>query len=143
MPLVSGRLLVNHWNRLHRGDGVQLVPSMVRVLNIGAPDLISLTDFGFEVGAVISTAGFCGVGLPHGPLAYRFENEITLLPQEVLLVEERFKLLVKAKQDVDVAVGFLADFVYGANYRNAWFQNLEPARMVDIFPETLIALDSS
>jgi len=70
---------------------------MVRVVNIGAPDLISLTDFGFEVGAVISAAGFRGVGLPYGPLAYRFENKITMLPQQILLVEQRFKLLVQTK----------------------------------------------
>ena len=76
---------------------MQLVPTMVRVVNIGAPDLISLADFEFEVGAVISAAGFCSVGLPYGPLAYWFENEISLLPQEILFVEQRFKPLVQTK----------------------------------------------
>ena len=122
---------------------MQLVPSMVRVVNVCAPDLVSLADLGFKVGTVISAAGFCSVCLLYFPLAYWFENEITLLPQDVLLVEERFKLLVQTKSNVDVAVGFFADFIHGASYRNAGFQNLEPGGIVNIFPEALIALCSS
>ena len=116
---------------------------MVRVVNICAPDLIALANLGFEVGTVISAAGLCSVCLPYFPLAYWLENQITLLPHEVLLVEERFKRLVQTKSDVDVAVRFFADLVHGARYRNARFQDLEPAGIVDIFPEVLIALCSS
>jgi hypothetical protein len=116
---------------------------MVRIENICAPNLISLTDHGFKVGAVVSAARFYSVCLPYFPLTYWFENEITLLSQDVLLVKERFKLLVQTKSDVDIAVGFLANLVHGAGYGNARFQNLESAGIVDIFPETLIALHSS
>jgi hypothetical protein len=88
-------------------------------------------------------AGFSSACLPYFPLAYWFENEITLLSQDVLLVKERLKLLVQTKSDVDVAVSFFANFVHGAGYGNARLQNLESAGVVDIFPETLIALHSS
>jgi len=94
---MTGRLLDNHWKRLHRRDGVHLVPPMVRVVNICAPDLISLADLGFKVGAVVAAAGFCSVCLAYFPLADWFENEITLLSQDVLLVQEGLKLLVQAK----------------------------------------------
>ncbi len=70
---------------------------MVRVVNICAPDLISLADLGFKVGTVISAAGLCSVCLPYLPLAYWLENEITVLSQDVLLVKERFKPLVQTK----------------------------------------------
>ena len=122
---------------------MQLVPPMVRVVNICAPDLISLADLGFKVGAVVLAAGFSSVCLPYFPLAYWFENEITLLSQDVLLVKERLKLLVQTKSDVDVAVSFFANFVHSAGYGNARLQNLEPAGIVDMFPEALIALCSS
>jgi hypothetical protein len=115
---------------------------MVRVVNIRLPDLIALADLGFKVGTVVSAAGFCSVCLPYFPLAYWFENEITLLSQDVLLVKERFKLWIQTKSDVDITVGFFANLVHGAGYRNASFQNLEPAGMVDIYPETFVALYS-
>jgi hypothetical protein len=70
---------------------------MVRVVNICAPDLVSLADRGFKVGTVISTAGFCSVCLPYIPLAYWFEDKIAILSCDVLLIQEGFKLLVEAK----------------------------------------------
>jgi len=44
---------------------------------------------------------------------------------------------------LDIAVGFFANRVHGAGYGNARLQNLEPAGIVDMFPEALIALCSS
>jgi len=41
---------------------------------------------------------------------------------------------------VDVAVGFFADLFDGAGYRNARVQDLEPAGIVDVLPEALIAV---
>jgi len=115
---------------------------MVHVVNICAPDLISLTDLGFKVGTVVSAAWFCSVRLPYFPLAYWFENKIALLSRDVLVVKERFKRLVQTKSDVDIAVGFFADLFHRAGDRNARFQDLESAGIVDIFPKTLIALHS-
>lgn len=119
---------------------MQLVPSVVGVVDIGAGDLIALADEGFKIRAVVATARFCGVRLPYFVLADGFEDEIALLPGDVLLVQEGFKLLIQAKQDVDVAVGFLANFVHDAGDGKARVQNLEPAGIVDKLPKALIAL---
>jgi hypothetical protein len=130
-------------DRLYRRDGMHFVPTMVRIENICARHLISPADHGFKVGAVVSAAGLFSVCLPYFPLAYWFENEITLLSQDVLLIKERFKLVIQTKSDVEVAVRFFANLVHGACYGNAGFQNAQPAGIVDIVPETLVALCSS
>jgi len=116
---------------------------MVGVVNIGTPDFISLADLGFKVGTVISAAWFFSVCLPYFPLADWFKNKIALLSRDVLLVKKRFKLWVQTKSDVDIAVGFFANLVHGAGYRNARFQDLQSVGIVDVFPEALIALCSS
>jgi len=115
---------------------------MVGVVDVGTGDCIMLADLRLKIGAVISAAGFCGVGLPYFVLADRFEDQIALLSRNVLLVQERCEPLIEAKQDVDVAVRFLADLFDGAGYRNARGQNVEAAGIVDVLPETLIALSS-
>ena len=56
------------------------------------------------------------------------------------MVEEGCKLRVEAKTDVEVAVGFLTNLVYGAGDRKAGTQDLKPSRIVDVLPEVLIAL---
>ena len=58
---------------LHRSDRVQLVPSVVRVADVGTGDQIALANLRFKIRAVVA-AGFLGVGLPNSALAYRFEN---------------------------------------------------------------------
>jgi len=122
---------------------VHFVPTMVRIENICARHLISLADHGFKVRAVVSAAGLFSVCLPYFPLADWFENEVTLLSQDVLLVNERFKLLVQTKSDVEVAVRFFANLLHCACYGNAGLQNVQPAGIVDTFPETLVTGCSS
>jgi hypothetical protein len=80
------------------------------------------------------------VRLRHFALAYRLEDQVALLTCYVRLVEEGCKLRVEAKPDVEVAVGFLANLVYGAGDRKAGAQDLKPSRIVDVLPEVLITL---
>jgi hypothetical protein len=115
---------------------------VVGVVDVGTRDCIALSDLRLKIGAVISAAGFCGVGLPYFVLADWFEDQIAILSRDILLVQERCKRLIQAKQDVDVAVRFLADLFDGAGYRKALGQNVEAAGIVDVLPESLIALSS-
>jgi hypothetical protein len=64
---------------LQGSDGMQLVPAVVGVVDVGTRDCITLADLRLEIGAVISAAGFCGVGLPYFVLADWFEDQIALL----------------------------------------------------------------
>jgi len=64
---------------LHRSDRVQLVPSVVRVADVGTGDQIALANLRFKIRAVVAAAGFLGVGLPNFALTYRFEDEIAML----------------------------------------------------------------
>src|SRR5712664_3169867 len=64
---------------LQGSDGMQLVPAMVGVVDVGTGNYITLADLRFKVGTVISAAGFCGVGLPYFVLADWFEDQIALL----------------------------------------------------------------
>ena len=68
------RLLESSFDSLHGSDGVELVPAVIRVVDIGTPDEIPLTDHRFKIGTVVLAAGFRRVGLPYFPLAYRFED---------------------------------------------------------------------
>ena len=68
------RLFENSFNGLHGSDGVKLIPAVIRVVDIGTPDEIPLSNHGFKVRTVVLAAGFRRVGLPYSPLAYRFED---------------------------------------------------------------------
>jgi hypothetical protein len=52
---------------------------MVRAMGLCAPNLISLAELRFKVGAVVLAARLLGVFLPYSPLAYWFENQIAIL----------------------------------------------------------------
>src|SRR5260370_35969506 len=64
---------------LQGSDGMQLVPAMLGVVDVGTRDYIALADPRLKVGTVISAAGFCRVGLPYFVLADWFEDQIALL----------------------------------------------------------------
>ncbi len=119
---------------------MKFVPTMVGVVDVGTPDEIALANHGFKIGTVVLAAGFYCVRLPYFALTDRFEDQVVLLPGDVLLVQERCKLLVQVKQDVDVTVGFFADLFDGAGYGNARVQDLEPTGIVDVLPEALITV---
>jgi hypothetical protein len=73
------RLLERSFDELHGSDRVELVPTMVGVVNIGTPDEIPLANHGFKIGTVVLAAGFRCVWLPHFALADRFEDQVALL----------------------------------------------------------------
>ena len=64
---------------LHGSDGVKLVPTMVGVVDVDAPDEIALADHGIKIGTVVLAAGFRCVWLPHFDLTDRFEDQVALL----------------------------------------------------------------
>ena len=68
------RLFENSFDGLHGRDGVELVPAVVGVVDIGTPDEIPLANYGFKVRTVVLAAGFRGVWLPHFALADGFED---------------------------------------------------------------------
>jgi len=43
---------------LHGRDGVNFVPTMVGIVDVGAPDKIALANNGFKMGTVVLAAGF-------------------------------------------------------------------------------------
>src|SRR6266852_1993416 len=61
---------------LQGSDGMQLVPAMVGVVDVGTRDCIALSGLRLKIGAVISATGFCRVGLPYFVLADWFEDQI-------------------------------------------------------------------
>jgi len=64
---------------LQGSDGMQLVPAMIGVVDVGTGDCITPADLRLKIGAVISAAGFCRVGLPYFVLADWFEDQIATL----------------------------------------------------------------
>lgn len=72
-------LLEDSFDGLHGSDGVELVPTMVGVVNIGTPDEIALANEGFKIGTVVLAAGFLRIWLPHFDLTDRFEDQVALL----------------------------------------------------------------
>jgi len=73
------RLLECGFDELHGSDGVELVPTMVGVVDVRTPDEIALATYGFKIGAVVLAAGFLRVWLPHFDLTDRFEDQVALL----------------------------------------------------------------
>jgi len=59
---------------LHGSDRVQLVPSVVRVVDVCTGYQIALADLRFKIGPVVAATGFLGIGLPNIALAYGFKN---------------------------------------------------------------------
>ncbi len=73
------RLLECSFDGLHGSDGVEFVPTMVGVVDVGTPDEIALANHGFKIGTVVLAAGFRCVWLPHFALTDGFEDQVALL----------------------------------------------------------------
>jgi hypothetical protein len=53
---------------------MQLIPSVVRVVDVGTRDCIALAYLRLKIGARVLATGFRCVCLPYFALAYRFED---------------------------------------------------------------------
>ena len=73
------RLVECTFDRLHGSDGVELVPTMVGVVDVGTPDEIPLANHGFKIGTAVLAAGFLRVWLTHFELTDWFEDQVALL----------------------------------------------------------------
>jgi len=72
MPEEAHSIISLDW--LHGGDGVQFVPSVIRVVDIGTRDQIALADLRLKIRTVVCATALHRVGLPYFALANRFEN---------------------------------------------------------------------
>ncbi len=62
------------------GCMVELVPTMVGVVDVGTPNEVALANHGVKIGTAVLAAGFLRIWLPHFDLTDRFENQVALLP---------------------------------------------------------------